>query len=164
MFEQYNADATAVGAFDQDELQAKVNSGANWFFWIAGLSLVNSMVMFFEGNWSFAIGLGVTQIFDAFANVAVQNGVAGWVKLAALTADILVICIFIGFGFLGRARYVWAFIVGMVLFALDSVIFILAVDILGIIIHAVALFFLFGGMMAARKLNADAAGAPMLSQ
>lgn len=153
MFEEY----TPPG-IDADALQNTVNSGANWFFWIAGLSLINSMIIFFEGSWSFAVGLGITQVFDGVALAFVENGAGGWIKLAALVADIVVVCIFIGFGFLGRARHVWAFIVGMLLFAIDTLILIAAFDVLGIIIHAVALFFLFGGLSAARRLNAELAG------
>lgn len=149
---------------DTDALQNTVNSGANWFFWIAGLSLINSMVIFFEGNWSFAVGLGITQVFDGIALAFVNNGAGGGIKLAALLADIVVVLIFIGFGFLGRARHVWAFVAGMALFALDTLILIAAVDILGIIIHGVALFFLFGGMSAARRLNAELARSPGADQ
>jgi hypothetical protein len=139
----------------ESELASQINSGANWFFWIAGLSLVNSAIIFFDGDLSFAIGLGITQIFDGIAKVAVEQGTAGWIKVAALVLDLVVIGIFIGFGFLGRARHVWAFILGIALFALDSIIFLLAFDILGIAIHAVALFFIVRGMLSARTLNAN---------
>jgi hypothetical protein len=41
----------------------------------------------------------------------------------------------------------------MILYALDGAIMIFAGDILGIIIHALALYFLFRGFQAARQLN-----------
>lgn len=139
---------------DTDELQLHVNSGANWFFWIAALSLINSVIINFDGQWSFAVGLGITQIIDGIVKLSIKEGAADWLRFVALAFDVVLLAVFAGFGFLGRARHVWAFAIGIVLFALDSLIFLLAVDILGIIIHAVALFFIVRGMLAARTLNA----------
>ncbi|HKV30766.1 MAG TPA: hypothetical protein VJT14_07105, partial [Candidatus Dormibacteraeota bacterium] len=34
-----------------------VRSGANWLIWIAGLSLVNSVLFVAGSNWSFFLGL-----------------------------------------------------------------------------------------------------------
>ena len=157
MFEE-NQPAPQVA--DTEELQGQVNSGANWFFWIAGLSLVNSLIIFFDGDRSFAIGLGITQIVDAIASVSVADGASTIVKTLALVFDVIVIAVFVGFGFLGRARHLWAFIVGIALFALDSLIFVIAFDFIGIAIHALALFFLVRGMLAVRQINAMPAADP----
>ena len=43
----------------------EIISGARWFWWIAGLSLVNSVILHSGGGTSFVIGLGFTQIVDA---------------------------------------------------------------------------------------------------
>jgi fatty acid desaturase len=43
-----------------------IRSGANWFIWIAGLSLVNSALFAIGSNWAFFLGLGATQFVDAF--------------------------------------------------------------------------------------------------
>src|SRR5207245_2159091 len=51
-----------------------VKSGANWFVWIAGLSVVNSIVGMSGGHLHFIFGLGITQIVDALAH---QAGSAG---------------------------------------------------------------------------------------
>ena len=42
-------------------------SGAGWFYWIAGLTLVNTFGMLSGTNSRFALGLGVTLIADALA-------------------------------------------------------------------------------------------------
>ena len=46
-------------------LAQRVKSSANWFYWIAGLSVVNSIVVHTGSSWSFIAGLGITQLIDA---------------------------------------------------------------------------------------------------
>lgn len=48
------------------ELETRLNSGAGWFYWIAGLSLLNSIIMLSGSDLYFVIGLGITQIIDVF--------------------------------------------------------------------------------------------------
>ena len=43
------------------------HSGANWFYWIAGLSLVNTILLYTGSEWVFVVGLGVTQLIDGIA-------------------------------------------------------------------------------------------------
>ncbi len=150
MFEEVQPTPAGV---DTDELQAIVNRGANWFFWIAGLTLVNSVLMFTGSDRSFAIGLGITQIFDGVAHAATGDGDGSGLKIVAFALDIVVIAIFVGFGLLGRGRHLWAFVVGMVLFGLDTLIYLMVFDVIGIAIHALAIFFLFQGFNALRELN-----------
>src|SRR5690349_15552832 len=54
-------EATAVS-------ERKIKSGAGWFYWIAGLSLINSVIAATGAGWAFIVGLGVTQFIDAFAH------------------------------------------------------------------------------------------------
>ena len=42
-------------------------NGANWFYWIAGLSLINSVITLVGGKISFVLGLAVTGITDQMA-------------------------------------------------------------------------------------------------
>jgi hypothetical protein len=42
--------------------QAGVKRGAGWFDWIAALSLINSLIALFNGNWHFLLGLGITDL------------------------------------------------------------------------------------------------------
>ena len=129
---------------------ARLKSGASWFYWIAGLSLINSIVAFTGSDWRFIVGLGVTQVFDA---VGIGFGGAG--KFVVLLLDLLVAGMFITFGVFGNKRHLWAFIAGMVLFALDGVIFILAQDWIGVGFHAFVLYCFFRGLQACRELRAD---------
>src|SRR5438270_4545311 len=54
----------------QQKLKAErqLRSGANWFYWIAGLSLLNTIIFMAGSDWHFVAGLGITQLIDAFAN------------------------------------------------------------------------------------------------
>jgi len=36
------------------------NNGVSWFFFVAGLSVVNSLLVLFGADWSFIFGLGIT--------------------------------------------------------------------------------------------------------
>lgn len=49
---------------------AALRNGTAWFFWIAGLSLVNAVITHAGSDLSFVAGLGVTQVIDALAIVA----------------------------------------------------------------------------------------------
>jgi hypothetical protein len=129
---------------------AQLRSGASWFYWIAGLSLINSIAAFSGSTWRFIIGLGITQIIDLFGSHLETGG-----KVVALALDLCVAGLFILFGFLGHKGYAWAFLVGMVLFALDGLIFLLAQDWLGVGFHALVLWWLFRGFGACRQLNAS---------
>src|SRR5690349_21130602 len=58
---------------DQETL-AVMHRGANWFYWIAGLSLVNSAIFAFGGQVSFILGLSYTQVIDVFSDAIVAGG------------------------------------------------------------------------------------------
>lgn len=129
--------------------------GANWFYWIAGLSVVNSLIQFFGGEWGFIVGLGITQVVDALAAVvAEQTGDGtGAIRLVALALDIGVAGLFALFGWFAGRRKAPAFVVGMILYALDGLLFLLVQDWLSLGFHAFALFGLFGGLKALRSLR-----------
>src|SRR5438105_1901125 len=46
-------------------LLRQLRSGANWFYWIAGLSLLNAVVSLAGATFSLALGLGITLLLDA---------------------------------------------------------------------------------------------------
>jgi hypothetical protein len=130
------------------------NSGANWFLWIAGLSLINSLISLASGRLSFLVGLGVTQLIDGFAaGVAEQLGGANAVKVIALFLDLIVAGFFVGLGLFARKQHTWAFVMGMVIYALDALIFILFQGWLSVLFHAYVLYRLYQGFAANNKLK-----------
>ena len=56
------------------QTEAAFKGGANWFFWIAGLSVINSLIITFGGEMSFVIGLGITQFIDGISIALKENG------------------------------------------------------------------------------------------
>ena len=138
----------AAGASDAATV-AQLKSGASWFYWVAALSLVNSIVAFTGSDWRFIIGLGITQIFDAIGHEIASGG-----KVVALALDLIVAGVFVLFGVFANKGHLWAFIVGMVLFALDGLIFLLAQDWIGVGFHVFVLYCLFRGVQACRQLKA----------
>lgn len=131
------------------KLANQLKSGASWFYWIAGLSLVNTAIFIFGGQWNFIMGLGITQVIDA---VAKEAGGSLAVKAVAVVMDLLIAGMFAGFGVMAAKRKNWAFVTGMIIYGLDALIFIMAKDYLGIAFHGLALWFIFGGMKAMRQL------------
>ncbi len=125
--------------------QAK--SGGSWFYWVAGLSLINSIVAFTGSDWRFIIGLGITQVLDALGGEISSGG-----KVVALSLNVIVAGVFVLFGVLASKGHSWAFIVGMVLFGLDGMIFVLVQDWIGVAFHVFVLYCLFRGLQASRRL------------
>ena len=145
------------------ELENRFKGGANWFYWIAGLSLLNSLIFLFGGNMSFVVGLGITQVVDGIVSV-IANEFGGTVATVAhllgMGGNVLITAIFVVFGVLARKKHRWAFIVGMVLYALDILILMWAKDFYSILFHAIALFGLYRGMATLKELQALMATQP----
>lgn len=128
-------------------LQNELKNGANWFYWIAGLSAINTAITLSGSTWSFIAGLGITQIFDAVA-----HNMGGVGMVIALMLNAFVAAMFILFGVFANKRQKWAFLVGMSFYALDGLLWLLSGTILGLAFHAFALFQIFRGMRAAGQL------------
>ena len=127
---------------------AHVKSGASWFYWIAALSLVNSVAAFAGMSWRFILGLAVTQKLESMG-----AGTNGPSPVIILGLNFLVTAVFILFGVFAAKGQVWAFVIGIIAFMLDGVIFLIAQDWLGVGFHAFVLFFLIRGANAARLLR-----------
>src|SRR5580658_5715611 len=124
-----------AGTVAQATALARVRVSARWFYWIAGLSLINSAVVIFGGSFHFVVGLGVTSVVDVLAKQAGSAGV-----ILDLTINGFVAALFCLFGsFAGKAQK-WAFLVGMVLYALDGLLLLMGGDILSVGFHAYALY------------------------
>ena len=150
-----NVQVVSTGMEAKLRLETKHKSGSGWFFWIAVLSLINSGVMLAGGEWNFVVGLGMTQVVDAIAMGIVQEGGAlGQVAHAvALMTNIVIAIVFIVFGVLSRKGFLWSYVVGMIIYALDGLLFLLVKDMLSLGFHAFALFCIWGGLSAARQLR-----------
>jgi hypothetical protein len=129
------------------QLAQGYRSGVKLFYWIAALTIITSFITFFGGGIRFLLSLGVTQVMDV---IATQIGSAA--QVVALVLDLIVTGVFALFGYLAGKKMLWAYIVGMVVFLLDGLLSLVSVDIVGVIAHAVVLFFLFRGFQAGQQL------------
>jgi hypothetical protein len=136
----------------QIKLEHQLKLGANWFYWIAGFSVVNSVLMATGSNWGFIVGLGITQIISAFGAAAAKD-LGSTATVIAFVFTLIAAGIFVLFGVFANKRYIWAFIVGMVLYALDGLLFLLIQDWLSIGFHVFALFCIYSGLKAYHKLR-----------
>jgi hypothetical protein len=135
------------------ELVKQSQAGANWFFWIAALSVINTIISVAGGRWSFLAGLGSTQIIDGLVIVLTES--FGTLAIAiGLLLNLIAAAVFAVFGWLGTKRQSWAFIAGLICYGLDGLIFLLVQDWLSIAFHIFASYFIVKGLTATNKLNA----------
>ncbi len=129
-------------------LQSQTRGGASWFYWIAGLSVVNSIIALSGSQWHFIAGLGITEIIDYVARGAGNAGTVVAIMLDAFAAGMFVL-----FGVFAAKRQSWAFIIGMVFYGMDALLWILGQFWLGIAFHIYVLFRIYSGMKAAGQLR-----------
>lgn len=137
-------------------VEVRTKSGADWFFWIALLGMVNSFSHLAGSDWGFFFGLAVTQAVDAAAGSGAFAKVFGLV-VSAIVAGILVV-----FGVYARQGFRWAFLAGMALYAADGLLWIAARFWPGVAFHLVLLLLVYTGLSAAirlQKLNRASAAA-----
>jgi hypothetical protein len=135
------------------ELSDRYRSGANWFYWIAGLTLVTSVISLLGGGWRFFLSLGITQIVDGIAVLASEN-LGEATKVIALVIDIFITAVFAGVAYLAGKKQFWAYLVGMILFGLDALLSIVIFDWIGIIVHGIVLVLMIRGYLAGREMVA----------
>jgi hypothetical protein len=137
---------------------ARVIRSASWFYWIAGLSAINVVSGAFGATIKFIIGLGISEVFTALATDAGTDG-GSTLSIALLYAAGLGVTAFFGFcGWFARRPSSVAFVVGMVAFALDTLIFVYVSDWIGVAFHAYVLFNLWRGFVATAEFKKLQAG------
>ena len=142
---------------DAVRLETQLKNGASWFYWIAGLSVVNTAITLFDGQWGFVVGLGVTQVIDALAQVVtMQTPALGFAASAfAVVLDLMVAGLFVLFGWLAVQRKRWAFPVGMTVYAADGLLFVLVQDWFSVGFHAFVLLCIHTGYRALKRMGTE---------
>ncbi len=143
-------------------LTDRMKKGANNFYWIAALSVINSFVLEFGGDSYFVVGLGSTLFVDSFFVEIAKSFSDGAivVKLIGLAISIFMAGIVALFGLFANRGKKWAFIVGMVLYGLDTLIMLAFQEWMGLLFHAFFLYALFGGLQALNTLEKFVKPAP----
>jgi len=156
-------DATGATVSGQDLLRHQLvqrrGSGGAWFYWVGGASILNTVLNAAGIQWGLAVGLGVTYLIDGLADYFSDT------VRTPIYAVIIDVAIAAGFLLIGRAarrgKLGW-YAVGTALYFLDGLLFLYAADVLGIAVHAIAIYGLISGWRAARSLKKVETPAPAL--
>lgn len=137
------------------DLVRRMKGGANNFYWIAALSVINSAMLQFGGGMYFVVGLAGTLFVDTiFIELAlVMQESALVVKIIGLVVSAVVAAVFALFGIFANRGMKWAFIVGMIFYAIDTLLMLAFQEWMGLLFHIFFLFGLFGGLSALNKLQ-----------
>jgi hypothetical protein len=128
----------------------RINRAANWFYWIAALSTVNSVSAVSGGSWGFFIGLGCTQVVDGIA----RHFHSSPATVAGLALDGLAVLLFVTIGYFGR-QYRWLFTLGLVVFGLDALICLAFQDWPMAAFHAFAIFAMSAAYRGFKELKLE---------
>jgi hypothetical protein len=142
------APGSAAGTIEQPQLERRRRIGARWLYWVAAVSLINTVVAVAGQHWRFIIGLGTTQVATG---LAVRAG-RGWAP--ALLLDLVLIGGFVLLGYLALQGQLWALAVGFAVYALDGLIFLAGRNWIGLGFHVFVLVVIFKGLQAAQHLAA----------
>lgn len=133
--------------------------GASWFFTIAILSGINSLLQIFDAHIRFIFGLGITQVVGVMAKQS-SNGTVVLLVVDGLFIGLLLLC-----GKWARERSQGAFLGGMIAYALDGLLLLLFNMWIDAAVHAYALYRMWQGYAASRELvQLEQAAQPGLSQ
>lgn len=131
-------------------------AGANWFFWLAALSVINSLVVYFVDIRNTPFAFGLTQWIDGTTGALNRQGVNPPLTTMALIVNLLIAAAFAGFGYIARRGNDVVFLIGIIVYAVDAMLSLGLKDFFGFAFHLVGLFFLFRGLLASRHVRENA--------
>jgi hypothetical protein len=152
--------SSATGEYDNvkpgldPDVAVRIKRGANWFYWIAGLSVVNSVAFLVGAKFHFLAGLGVTEIADAVIEASIQQGAPGYLRGISVIFDLVAVGGFALAGYFANKFVRTAFLVGIIFYAIDALIVLALVDVFMLAFHALALYSLVRGYIACREMRA----------
>jgi hypothetical protein len=130
----------------------QVQNAARWFYWIAGLTVVNVVLAFFGSTVTLLLGM-TTPLIAAY--VAIRAASSLFIVLAVAFVAFVVV----GFALLGwmaERGHAWAFFVGAAIYAADTVWSVVYQDWMSALWHGAALLAIVMGVLAVRRLKAEA--------
>jgi hypothetical protein len=122
-------------------LKAAMKSTGSTFYWIAGLSLLNTVLVLTKANIMMLGGLGLTLVVDVlFSQAGAQ------IQPIGFGINITIALMFVALGmWAGKGNKV-AFYIGMSLYALDACLYLFIQDWVNIAFHGYFLYLLYGGL------------------
>ena len=142
-------------------LQMRARAGINWFYWVAGLTIINAIIFVAGNTPNYFLGLGLAQLVDSYTvTVATGTEMAPLMRWVAGAINLLLAGVFIIFGFRGQRGYRSWIVAGIVLYTLDGLISLFFSVWLGVLFHAFVIYKLVQGMRAMDELNQMGPPAP----
>lgn len=128
----------------------RIKTGANCFYLIAGVSVIETIIFWSGKHINFFDSLGITQVIDLFSKGLMQQMPKLVIipQIAAFLLDIIFALLFVFLGFYAQKGRWTVFIIGMALYALDMLIVIRFADVLSTAFHLAALYGLYRGLKA----------------
>ena len=129
----------------------QVVQAGRWLYWVAALSVVNFVLILVGSEWGLALSMGFTDLVAMLTNEV--EGIAKPIVMAFAGVVILGIA---GLGWQACEGKLWAFVVGIVVILLDTLILLpYGVDgLISIGFHLYATWCLFTGIRALKSTNA----------
>lgn len=133
---------------EEQKVENSVKQTANWFGAIAIISVINSIVLTMQINIRLIFGLGITQFADG-----VIYGLTGKFGIFNIIISIVISSIFVLFWFSARKEKKWAFIVGTIIYGLDTIIFLFVKDWLSVGFHIFVIIGIMNGYLSLLQNN-----------
>ena len=132
---------TEVDEMHIEQVVEEVRQAAYWFFGIAALSIINSFILS-KGHF-FVLGLALSQLIDGavFELTGEQNLLFSFLPAIA----------FVILGIVGMRLQRWAFIAGILVYAVDGLIYFLFQEWVAGGIHVFILYKLYQGFRSANE-------------
>ncbi len=128
----------------------RINSGANWFIIISVLSIINSILIHSGSEINFIFGLGSTTLLDVLIRDMGEGQSILW-----LIPQFIIAGLFFFFGYAGKKLSNSAYLIGIILYSLDALIFFLFKNYIAIGFHLFALFGMVNGFSKLLKLKKE---------
>jgi hypothetical protein len=134
--------------------EAQFSSGVNWFLWILGLTVVNGVAMALGSEWGLSVGLTVAGFAQAGVAFAISEGFF-WLLVIAVPMLVLPFLVLAGLWWLAKRGSVIAFAGGIGCYAVDGLLAAALEQWITVAIHGLALWGLWSGLSALRRLRRD---------
>ena len=146
--------ALVIGNATRAHLESAGQFGAKWFYWIAGVTLVNTAIIHCNGGFRFAFGLYVTAIVDVVAKEVGKKDPrnATLAMVIAIAFSLITVLVVFGFGWFSQKRILWVFAIGIGLYLIDVLLLLMTGDLRSAACHGFAIAFMVRGFNAFRRL------------
>ena len=130
-------------------LRTAMKRTGSTFNWIAGLPLLNTVLILTKANLMMLGGLGLTIVVDVLFSQAGPQ-----IQPIGFGINITIALVFVALGMWAGKGHKLAFYIGMTLYALDGCLYIFIQDWVNVAFHGYFLYLLYRGLKAVDIINA----------